>query len=328
MVIEAEKYFPFEQVASRLTDWGKKVERSDNGIVWATKQGRSSLIFQPAGVSTTDGLTIDGYIECRHDYSALDVDYCTPAEAAYLNKHASLGALLPPSNGVPAAVVTRASIFAGDREAVDYIYAPFIATDAYIQPVLFPAIASGDARFGPAYFGASDSDKPPPYGVADFEELREFAQSKGFVATASPGGFGVEFEWDPGAISALHNLLSEGLDYKWSESQTRTALCQILTTEKHPNLGRGLLASLRLPLNFSSQEQLVKVVTWLNRFEASSYDMPPLFGAWCIGPQNTVAFVCFVQNELCIPGLHWNLFTWMYSRAYKLPRSIEELTAV
>ena len=327
MSIEAEKYFPFDLVAETLTRWGLAIEWREDGIAWPWRggQGRSEMTFYPLNVTTTDGFDIVGGVQCRHLIGGFYVDPISPLEAATWNLSVSTSAVLPHTEKEPAAIFCRASIFADDKEVVESLYAPIITTEAYMQPQLFAAIAENWTGKGAAFFGLADADSLPPFTADEFLEIRDICHSRGIDASASATGSTIEFAWDPDAISSTRSALTGDAVADWA--QHRTSLCTISADETHPYLGRGLLATLRLPLTFSSDEELVGMVTSLNRFEVKGVDMPPFFGAWCIGPMRTVAFVSFIPNEIFMPGLARSQFQWMGHRAHRIPRSFEDIFA-
>jgi hypothetical protein len=196
------------------------------------------------------------------------------------------------------------------------------ATDAYIQPHLFETIVLQKPQRGPEYFSLSNAAINPPYNASDFEIAQEICASQGAFANAGVDLMTVEFPWDPGAISSLFDLLYGG-SVVGNESR-RTSLCQLTMRETHPNLGRGLLVTLQLPIGFANDEQLAAAVTKLNRIEYGCIDAVPFMGAWCIGPTHTPAFSTFLPNELCFPGLIRNFVWWMGHRAKRIHIWIEE----
>ena len=321
MTIAAEKYFPFDRVANVLTKWGKEIEWQRDGISWRTSFGSSEMAFVPGDFTTLDGVHIAGHIETRHVLLGDNQESITPYGAALWNKYATLSALLPPTENHPAMVLARVSIFEGDSAAIHRLYTPIMVTEAYMQPMLFAAVAEGNSAQGPEYFNLTKAHDEPPYGEEDFRSVQEMCQSQGLCASAGSKAATVEFPWDLGAVSAALPLVEydDNVDGRLS----RTSLCKISTAQSHPHLGRGLLATLQLPLGFEDSEEIARIVTRLNEFEATSVDMPPFMGAWCIGPRETVSFAMFVPNELCFPGLPRNIVMWMGHRARRVPRRFE-----
>lgn len=97
----------------------------------------------------------------------------------------------------------------------------------------------------------------------------------------------------------------------------RTALLQVDGAAFHPSLGRGLLCVLQMPDRIDDKRRLAHLVNRLNQLEMESTDLPPHFGAWCIGKQgNNPAYVTFLPNAAhAIAGVAVNLAVWSAVRA-------------
>lgn len=97
-----------------------------------------------------------------------------------------------------------------------------------------------------------------------------------------------------------------------------SAIIQIRTDQQHPQLGNGLLATLKLPW-FPGEVEAVKAASSFNFHESISNTFFPLVGSWCahattddaIGP----AFSSFIPNSLYRPGIATNVTLWMLGRA-------------
>jgi hypothetical protein len=142
----------------------------------------------------------------------------------------------------------------------------------------------------------------------------------GLIGSASEKHFTCEFPWDPGAASNLfrhqrEHLLESG-EYTSEELDRlsgRTVLFWMTSTEPHPFYGNGILCRLELPLPLDAANS-AGLVEQLNRWELRQPDLPPLYGAWCIGSR-APTFVTFVPNQFCLPGLLQNLTMWSQQRA-------------
>jgi len=322
MPISAEKFFPFDHMAEVLTRWRKPVEWCDNGLTWLNGFGRSELIFVPGKYAAPDGVKIAGYIECRHMLLQEASKEITGIEAALWNRRTSLSALLPARPEQPPQVLSRVSVIEGDKQAMDILYGPLFANESYMQPLLFASIAENAKDRTPEYFGLEGAGEDPPYGEEDFGQLQVMLQESGYLATHGSDGVTVEFPWDPGAVS---HMLSAQTAEPGDPEFSRTALCQMSIKDPHPFLGHGLLTTLHLPLPVNDNQALGEVVTQLNQIEATGIDMPPFFGAWCVGQGGRPAFVSFVPNELLRVGLHSNVMSWMAERVKRVPRWLEEI---
>jgi hypothetical protein len=97
-----------------------------------------------------------------------------------------------------------------------------------------------------------------------------------------------------------------------------TALINLRTGEKHPQLGNGLLVTLQLP-RFAEAATIASECAYLNFLEAVSWTGFPLLGCWHphISREQSagVAFTTFVPNALYQPNLATNLALWMLERA-------------
>src|SRR5262249_54134767 len=121
--------------------------------------------------------------------------------------------------------------------------------------------------------------------------------------------------WDPGARS---NLFADGdlrekaaKDLGLSEEELdrmggKTSLLQ-LKSMTHPLYGSGVMSLLEIPVPLSARTP--ELACELNRWELSTPELPPFFGAWCAGKRSP-AFVTFVPSQFCFPGLLHNLTTW------------------
>jgi hypothetical protein len=87
-----------------------------------------------------------------------------------------------------------------------------------------------------------------------------------------------------------------------------SALIRFLTTERHPQLGHGLLVTLQLPYS-GDRLTMVRAAAWLNFFEASTWTDFPQLGCWYAreNRQQGVAFALFMPNALYRPITATNL---------------------
>jgi len=320
MVNLYQNLFPFQEIGDALTGWSKELKWRDDGFSWQTPLGQSELTFQPASVETLDRLKIVGFVSTKHQMSVKYNDMFTVRSTAIFNRLTSLSSIFPGGDKTGPFVMNRIAIFQGNEDAGNQLYAPLIATEAYMQPTLAVAIATNRLDQGPAFFGLGNTDVSPPYTKEEFDAIAQSFRAQGFFANFSSEGMVVEFPWDHGAISSMahHFGLTDG--------EGGTVLCSLAVGEKHPNLGSGLLCTLRLPINFVSDDQLASVVNWLNTFERQSADMPPFLGSWCADHQlKCPTFVTFFPNELCLPGLPMTVANWMGHRGFRIKAALLHL---
>ena len=317
MVNLYQDLFPFQELGDALTGWSKDLKWRDDGFSWQTPFGQSEIYFQPASVTTLDKLKIVGFVTTKHQLSMEYSNVFTSRSTAIFNRASSLSSIFSGNGKTGPFVMNRIAIFQGNKDAGNRLYAPLIATEAYMQPTLAVAIATNRLDQGPAFFGLGNTDVSPPYTKEEFDAIAQSFRAQGFFANFSSEGMVVEFPWDDDVINSMahHYELIE----RDSGAEGRTILCSLNVREKHPNLGPGLLCTLQLPVNFAEEEQLVTVVNRLNSFEIQAADMPPFLGAWCADFQlNCPTYAAFFPNELCLPELPMTVATWMGHRGFRI----------
>ena len=92
---------------------------------------------------------------------------------------------------------------------------------------------------------------------------------------------------------------------------------RLVTSERHPQLGSGLLTTLQLPIG---RETLAaaRLVAELNYLEAASWTDFPQLGCWHLAQNRDregPAFTLFMPNALYRPGLATNIALWFLARA-------------
>lgn len=97
-----------------------------------------------------------------------------------------------------------------------------------------------------------------------------------------------------------------------------SALIRLLTDQRHPQLGNGLLATLQLPF-FDQPTVVANECAFLNYLERMSWTDIPLFGCWhphtSRADRDGAAFTTFVPNALYRPGIATNMALWLLGRA-------------
>lgn len=94
----------------------------------------------------------------------------------------------------------------------------------------------------------------------------------------------------------------------------RTALLRVITDQRHPLLGNGLLLLLSLPLSGAPGE-LCRSALELNEQELRSMTRAPFLGSWSFGGPWGLTFASFLPNLVYRPGLLPNLVIGMANRA-------------
>jgi hypothetical protein len=138
-----------------------------------------------------------------------------------------------------------------------------------------------------------------PSRWAGSTEFEEFAEKWG--RSDSCFGFG-----DPTGLTLEAPLGSNSI------------LIRLHTTDRHPQLGNGLLGTLEVPY-FSGANEVSKLSAELNFLESSQWTNFPQNGCWhpIAGPHNQygLAFSAFIPNALYRPVLATNLAIWMLARS-------------
>jgi hypothetical protein len=111
-----------------------------------------------------------------------------------------------------------------------------------------------------------------------------------------------------------------------------SALIRLLTSQPHPALGNGLLATIQLPW-FPGETEALNSVIQFNVLESISHTGFPMLGSWAKHEARDavgVAFSCFIPNALYQPNIATNLAFWMVARVRwikeKMWADLEDLT--
>jgi hypothetical protein len=300
---------PLENIKLNLTKWGRDVTDEGNRLMWETPTGVSTIQLEYCDIQSIEGFQIESALKYTHLLRAEYSQGIDDLLSAALNTHTSLSSLIPSFSDDLAAVVSRVTLYEENHEMFIARYAPLLTTEAYMQP----AVILNDIykwNLTPDKLGLSDYQNPTVYTEDEFRNATEWCRSMGFYSNGGIDGLTAEFPWDTGAVSW-------GMpDYSESTSDGKTFLLRMINNMNHPWLGYGLFASLQLPISIETQDQLVHQITELNRWEFNSLDMPPFLGSWCKDPKfSSPAFVMFLPNELCMPGLPRSIAAWMANRA-------------
>lgn len=315
--------FPVEDAEAHFRSGGLEVQAYRDGLQWRHFDGTTSLVVKEIHHSTDDGRTVDEVVTLRHTSPALA---SLPHEASgMLNRWATQSALVESLTDGRLELASKVGVFSTDKEAAEWIYAPLVCMEAMTVGWHAACLARQIWETDPENSPLSDTDVPPPFSEADFAFAKEFTDHGGHLGTLGEQGLTVEFAWDPGAVSNLflygdvrERMLQEGgcTEADLDRLGGRTSLLQVKTSERHALYGNGVFCSLEIPLSIA-EPKASRLVTLLNQWELMSPELPPLFGAWCVGPR-APAFVTFIPNQCCIPRLLRYLTVWAEARHQRL----------
>src|SRR5581483_11436676 len=135
-----------------------------------------------------------------------------------------------------------------------------------------------------------------PWAEGDFKATSEMRPRPWVLATAGAEGMTAEFPFTGDLPAGM-------------ASGPETALLTVSSTERHPQLGSGLLLRLQLPFNVS-KERGADLSWMLNALETTSETNAHRLGAWCLGPAppgrpdaHSITFVSFVPAVAYRKGL-------------------------
>ena len=295
---------------------------ADNGFGWPGA-GRTTvgIRVEPVGLGTEDGFRIQEEAICIA--RAPWLDGLGDAEVAELNQLAGVAGLVHHPQSGKLALTSKAGIFEGDEAAAERIYASILAPWSLAAEWTLERLRMGGGPVDPADVPFPFADDPPPVAPHEWHHALEVAiRSQGFMGSVGPSGLTAEFPWDEGAWTRMVNvpetrkhLLDAGTVTREDLRRLggRTSLLQVSTHHRHALFGRGIGATLQIPVCVEGDEA-VQLVKELNAWELETPDLPPYFGAWVPGPHGPM-FLTFVPTHLCVPGLIMNLATWARGRA-------------
>ena len=297
---------------------------------WEAGDGVTRFTVEQIRKHLPDGRLVHDVVSVAHHSDLLQ-----PFSAAFLadlNRLAPLGAFIPAQPELPPRFVMKTGVFAGDEAAAERVYAPLLCMQAAFMHWHVAKIVRGQFECDPELSPLERVNDPAPYSQADYESVKERMDGHRFYGTLGSLYYTCEFPWDDGAVSnvfglddARAQLEARGVSSEAIEAAGgRTSLFQIQNM-RHPLYGNGVQARLEIPLS-AEHEEAARVATELKIWELDTPDLPPLFGAWCVGPRSP-AFVTFVPNQLCLPGLLHNLAVWAMVRHFRVRRWVESTPA-
>jgi hypothetical protein len=282
----------------------------ENSLMFKGFVGETRIEISPSGLRTGDGLEVSEIIRIESLLEKMPVTWDDGLLCA-VNLVASNGALTVDSDG-KLRIKSRISLFSGEPREVLDVYIGIIFLGAMIHTNAVQAYLV-DAWRLPVSKGAPppDSSVDGVWKPASFARAASMLREAGVFSNGDKDGLTAEFAWDPGAVSAVENLLK-----KWRK---RTSLLRI-SCEEHPSLGKGLFCKLDLPLNLNDAEAF-KLAIKLNEMESAAQDWPPFLGAWTSKPKSgRPTFVSFWPNFLSKAISPELITSWHAARARRIPQ--------
>lgn len=315
--------FPYDHAASYFRDtFEGVVEIGEKKLTWSAYGGTTVFTLSEINQPTYDGLLVSE--EILLEFVHPELQHVTAELASRINKWCTLSAFIPATQTEPARLVAKVGIFSTNREAAERVYAPLIAMEAASVCWHAARLSAGQLEANPESSLFSDTDKMPPYVQADFEAVKSLIDTqRGFFGSLGDFHYTVEFPWDSGALSSsfnseefqVHAREAGYTDEQIAIAGGRTSLFQIMFIQ-HPMYGWGLQSRLELPVS-PEGGSAVALVDELNRWELSGPDLPPMFGAWCLG-ERAPTFLTFIPTQMCLPGLVYNLTVWNMVRHFRV----------
>jgi hypothetical protein len=310
--------FPIGSIETYLRSFLPSLERNNLTLRWPSGDGVSELSVAPTQIQTFDNLLISEVVTLTHASPLLEE--LPLASIARLNAWATISSLIPGDSHGPTRFISKVGIFSGDQAAAESLYAPLLASEAAVVGWHAARMARNELRGNPIHSPLNLTDQEPPFDRADFEALGAVVDRSGYFNSVTGSYFTVEFPWESGAITNLYRQeeaqrrLRETYgvaDEQLDRASGKTSLLQIRTGD-HPLYGKGILSTLELP--FSPEDPSGQhLADELNAWELTGADLPPHFGAWCVGDR-AIAYISFMPTQFCIPGLLHNLIVWMAAR--------------
>jgi len=149
-----------------------------------------------------------------------------------------------------------------------------------------------------------NSQAPPPLTQREFQAALDIGPRSDVLANAGDGGLTAEFPF-LGDVPAI----GMALGYRSADAAPESALL-MMSIERYPRLGYGVLARLVLPNGACDRDQ---AEARLNLAETTNWTACHLLGGWCLSNLG-LTFVTFVPTAACWPGVPVFLFQTMGSR--------------
>ena len=277
-----------------------KVNQKGNSLVVKHTKLRTIVqVDKPGNIESEDEsikaiVTIKTYLP-KEIFSLLP----TPESTVAMNAMVTTGAL----------TVEKGKLFIGSRLT---IYEKEDAWRSLHFPLLlFATIGNAESLLGAMRIVFTDSEPEvitPLKSDSDWidEDLYQVERNLSTicVCTAEHQGLTAEFGLRDGEVSAANG-------------DHRTALWQLRTDEPHPIMGGGLFCLLQMPHQIDDESKLNRIIILLNQMEMELHDLPPHFGAWCVGRMGgNLAYNSFLSNSFhSVNGIALHFSIWANARA-------------
>ena len=294
--------FPLDQAERYLAGSFAALERDASALRWADHAGQSTLRIESVNTTTPGGTAISEVATLTHrsrEYSGLSARACSE-----LNRYAAMGLLMAGESNAQGLWISKIGIAAGDQSAAERLYAPLLCGQATIMGWHSQCLARGQYQMDAAQSPLARASEPARVEQSELSALQATDLRAGLTGSLQAGSYSVQMPW-PEAVAA-----------------GSTSLLSIRSTERHSLYGHGVLATLELPLSLQ-RNRAPELVDQLNRWELGHAELPPLLGAWCIGPR-APTFISFVPTLLCVPGLVTALAAWAHGRHRSVCQWIEK----
>ena len=214
--------------------------------------------------------------------------------AEFANKFGALGAL----------TLGRGEIYIGSRLTI--YESPDVWAKLDLPLLMFSVICGAEAVLGALRRSMQKEEDRGGESLWTEADMKSVERHMERLCVCSNGGLGftAEFSLGEGAGSAI-------------AGDNTTALFQLMADQPHPELGGGLFCLTQMPHRISDEQKLYRVCEQLNTMEMAAQDLPPHFGAWCVGKLGSnPAYVSFLPNPFhSVAGIAVNVAHWAMHRA-------------
>lgn len=286
---------PLDDLEAALVPTTLKAKRSGDALIIRNDSFTTRVDVEPPENADAEDAVISAIVTVKTQLPPQLAELMnTPGIVNMVNRMATLGAMTE-ENG---------NFFIGSRLTV---YEDENAWDVQFGLILFSVIAAADTMLG-ALRRTFANEPPRDLGHSYWtEEDFKFVHSqlsRMSVCTLGSLGLTAEFGLRSDELSAV-------------AGHKNTALWQMKADQPHPEMGSGLFCLLNMPQKFEDDKKLSRVLAQLNRMEMMDHDLPPHFGAWCVGGRNNnPAYVAFLPNAMhSSQGIALNMSIWAMNRA-------------
>ena len=301
-----------ESLCGFFSDAYPSTETGDTWLSFDNAIGRTTIFATPIDFKTPDGYHLLDRLVIKTQLPG-DAWQMSDALIVQANTLATTGALMTDPDTKELVIVSSATLLDGDDDSLQRLYVPLAASAAIFHPYSLISMGSlRDSGTGAPYEFEMSND-PSRWGQVDFESAETALRQGGVFSNAGSTGLAAEFPWEDGGVSWV--------------SGDQTSLLTFKSDMRHPHLGNGLFFKLELP-DAWFEEELVKLVHYLNLLEVTGADVPPFFGAWCSQIKTgRIAYVGFLPNLACWPGSVTHISGWLRIRARTARATIGNLMA-